>query len=683
MLPKRDAAVVAAPPPTAKERLLFAYMKLVGETVELKRKDGVVFTGLFISADTSARAKGVILAYPKITGAVPEDADKPELGSPGQDNLIVDWDDIAFLVARQVPRGKETLVSSSSSASRTSSRPSQFSTDTAITGDRGKRSFSRKLENAATAGWLDAKDSKAPGGDDEAVNDMSSGDGKWDQFKVNREKFGVKETYHESIYTTELPETITPEMRKRAEAMAKSIQSQTTTNPHLAEERGQKSLSDGWDDDEEAKYGAVVGSGAYAKDQKATPSAWGASKARAKSSGGSSGKAPQGAAASKSKPPPGLVRSDEATTKSEPKKVAKLAAAKNAGVGGAWGGKGSGKKTFAEMVNGNAQSLSSITRKTPPRVNRVMAPEGEIAQKTGKTSEGTIADVSSRNRRATIEKFKTFSLNIEKKFPRKKRGDSTEGAPSQKADADSDESPQADTKKKLSAGAKVWKPNTAAKAFVPGGAVPAAHQGIPIPGGVPAVAGAPRPIYLPRGQLPHGAPVPIGIAPGGMPMHLYTAVPPQPYVMGQYPVPVMPGGQFAPVILSQGGYPRGMHIVPRPGIPGQRMPMPMQQGGHYRGHRNSGTSRGRGGKGGRYGGNRSRPRDHSRGGKQQHQSPPSASSASAPSSEVSPPDAKPTQSKTDDVAPSSDGVSPAATLGTPEAAPANALDASTETTASS
>lgn len=89
-------------------------------------------------------------------------------------------------------------------------------------------------------------------------------------------------------YTTPLDKSlITEEQNKKAEQIAKDITNQTSTNVHILEERGKavggvffgkryiyniyillyvKRLIficlDGWDD-EEAKYGAVVGSGDF------------------------------------------------------------------------------------------------------------------------------------------------------------------------------------------------------------------------------------------------------------------------------------------------------------------------------------------------------------------------------------------------------------------------------------
>ena len=365
---KRQAA--PRTPPSMRDRLLFVYMKLVGENVEVKLKNNVVIGGILCSHDPLTPPAGVVLSYAKVLGDVPAGAATPEL-SPKKESII-DWSIIDFIVAKGVARGEETLAQSASS---------RFTTDTAITGQRGRQSFQRKLVAAGSAGWLAAKDTKAPedGADDIAA---AGPDGKWDQFKANREKFGVKDTYKETFYTTELPENITPEMRKKAEEMAKSIQAAPTSNPHLAEERGHKALSDGWDDDEEARYGAVVGSGAYAKAvsaKGATPpkkSAWDRNliKKQEEKKGAAEKEKKDELKKSKKKssPPPGLNSAEttaasegkrKATSQSEDSGDGKESPTAKAGPPNAWGPGGVAKKSLAEMLNGNLRS--------PVRVNRV------------------------------------------------------------------------------------------------------------------------------------------------------------------------------------------------------------------------------------------------------------------------------------------------------------------------
>ena len=91
---------------------------------------------------------------------------------------------------------------------------------------------------------------------------------KWDQFETNERKFGVKSTFDENLYTTRLEKgKVTKEQAAEAERIAREIMSGTTDNAHVAEEREQEDGPRGGghadDGDEESRYGAVMGTGAY------------------------------------------------------------------------------------------------------------------------------------------------------------------------------------------------------------------------------------------------------------------------------------------------------------------------------------------------------------------------------------------------------------------------------------
>ena len=74
--------------------------------------------------------------------------------------------------------------------------------------------------------------------------------------------FGVTSNFDQEKYTTKLEaKKLSKAQRETAERLANEIQSIKASNPHVAEERGQ--VTGTGDDDEEAKYGAVMGSGAY------------------------------------------------------------------------------------------------------------------------------------------------------------------------------------------------------------------------------------------------------------------------------------------------------------------------------------------------------------------------------------------------------------------------------------
>ena len=92
----------------------------------------------------------------------------------------------------------------------------------------------------------------------------SKGTGQWDQFEANaRLKDYKKFAFDENLYTKRLDMSkISADQIKKADRLAKEIDSQTSTNIHLQEERGHALERD---IDEEALYSGVIGTGGYAQ----------------------------------------------------------------------------------------------------------------------------------------------------------------------------------------------------------------------------------------------------------------------------------------------------------------------------------------------------------------------------------------------------------------------------------
>lgn len=136
-----------------------------------------------------------------------------------------------------------------------------FATDTditAATGATGRAGGMREL-----ARWEGGEDGEGAGLED----DMPPGSRHWDQFATNQKLFGVVTSFDESAYTTVLDRE-SAEFKTRhteAERLAREIERGTgsTSNPHLAEERG--AVFDDSQLDEEDRYGAVV------RDQRRSP----------------------------------------------------------------------------------------------------------------------------------------------------------------------------------------------------------------------------------------------------------------------------------------------------------------------------------------------------------------------------------------------------------------------------
>ncbi len=80
--------------------------------------------------------------------------------------------------------------------------------------------------------------------------------GEWDQFKANEELFNVSATFDENLYTTELDKSLIDAKRiAEAERIAREIEQTTSSNIHVAEERGHAVQTDY---DEEDRFSGVL-----------------------------------------------------------------------------------------------------------------------------------------------------------------------------------------------------------------------------------------------------------------------------------------------------------------------------------------------------------------------------------------------------------------------------------------
>mmetsp|Transcript_37150 Transcript_37150/g.42758 ORF Transcript_37150/g.42758 Transcript_37150/m.42758 type:complete len:999 (-) Transcript_37150:1211-4207(-) len=113
-----------------------------------------------------------------------------------------------------------------------------------------------------------AGNSKSSPGGGSAVA-MSGSIGQWDQFKANKELFNVDATFDENIYTTQL-DTSQLDAKKVAEAerIANEIKTMTTSNIHVAEERGFKVETDF---DEEDLYSGVLTTNGKQRHEESVP----------------------------------------------------------------------------------------------------------------------------------------------------------------------------------------------------------------------------------------------------------------------------------------------------------------------------------------------------------------------------------------------------------------------------
>ncbi len=115
-------------------------------------------------------------------------------------------------------------------------RPPGFATDSDISGVLpGTERTLKPVDNS----WMEPLPSGSGSGQMGGLGSSSRGK-KWDQFEANEKLYGVKASFDENLYTTQLDKkTLTWNQQCKAERMAWEIESKESHNPHMREERNQ------------------------------------------------------------------------------------------------------------------------------------------------------------------------------------------------------------------------------------------------------------------------------------------------------------------------------------------------------------------------------------------------------------------------------------------------------------
>ncbi|KAJ1678849.1 poly(A)-binding protein binding protein, partial [Spiromyces aspiralis] len=209
-----------------------------GVQVELVTKDGSKYIGVLQGANLRGPL-GIVLKH--VRPQPRQDQAPTNTIPPPINTLIIAAGDLVSISA---------VVDFTAATKKTEARRLGFQTDTDISGGGILRE--RELRP-----WV-------PDADDADIETLEShslsGEGRWNQFKVNEELFGVKSDFDEELYTTKLNRD-RPDFREReleAIRIANEIQASPAPNIHIAEER--REISGPADDgmDEEARYGAVL-----------------------------------------------------------------------------------------------------------------------------------------------------------------------------------------------------------------------------------------------------------------------------------------------------------------------------------------------------------------------------------------------------------------------------------------
>lgn len=240
------------------DRLDYLLANSIGSEVIATVTSAVKYSGLLVACNLeSSNGVDIVLKYPKIidTGFVD---DIEELSEQLGDTLLIKGGDVGEL---EVKAPDFTLDEKWEQAKKQESEEKKAKDD-----QSEKRSSGFKTDTDISRGKVEVKERElqkwTPDAGDEDLNVLSQtledSSSTWDQFTVNEEKFGVRSTFDEHLYTTKINKN-DPNYEKRlkeAERIAKEIESQGSSgNIHLAEDRGH--VVDDSGSDEEDLYSGV------------------------------------------------------------------------------------------------------------------------------------------------------------------------------------------------------------------------------------------------------------------------------------------------------------------------------------------------------------------------------------------------------------------------------------------
>ncbi|KAF2809728.1 uncharacterized protein BDZ99DRAFT_388593 [Mytilinidion resinicola] len=226
------------------DRMMFLLASLTGLPTNFTLKNGEKYTGVFSGTSLDPSEMRYVFKMVKrvqttgdqqVNGASEISDDYVGVG----DNHVMTCDigDVAHLNVANVVLDK--------TRARPQNGVSSFRTDADISGNLAIRE--RNLQR-----WEPSSDAH------EGLTLEESGKATWDQFATNQQRFGVESTYDESIYTTTIDRSnpLYQERAARAERIAREIETSSTLNSHVNEERGNANVDDSGVDEEE-KYSGV------------------------------------------------------------------------------------------------------------------------------------------------------------------------------------------------------------------------------------------------------------------------------------------------------------------------------------------------------------------------------------------------------------------------------------------
>lgn len=223
------------------DRLDYLLANSIGSEVIATVNSAIKYSGLLVACNLeSANGVDIVLKYPKIVDSGFAD-DIEELSEQLGETLLIKGGDVGELEVKAIDLSldekweqarKQELEEKKVKEVQAEKRSVGFKTDSDISRSKGE------LRERELQKWTPDAGDEELNVASQALEDSSS---TWDQFTVNEEKFGVRSTFDEHLYTTKINKS-DPNYEKRlkeAERIAKEIESQGSSgNVHLAEDRG-------------------------------------------------------------------------------------------------------------------------------------------------------------------------------------------------------------------------------------------------------------------------------------------------------------------------------------------------------------------------------------------------------------------------------------------------------------
>jgi hypothetical protein len=269
-----------------RERFLHLNLALVGQKVTITQTNGAVLEGIlhtftpFTGLSPEQKNKYVLKATKTVKRA-PDGATATATGTISEGaTVILPADKVLYLQAKNInltrpaaSNGSDGVGPMKSGALVTDTEISKGraggNRDLVAAGSAWTTSAGGKTRAEGLAGALDDK-RKGFGTANNNPSGLSGSIGQWDQFKANQELFNVNASFDENLYTTELDKSqIDARKIAEAERIAREIENTTSSNLHVAEERGHAVETDY---DEEDRYSGVLTKDGKNRHEDAVPS---------------------------------------------------------------------------------------------------------------------------------------------------------------------------------------------------------------------------------------------------------------------------------------------------------------------------------------------------------------------------------------------------------------------------